>query len=61
MNKNKEPTILDCVEDIFKPFLNDRGEIEISENINPIFVMFMTIVMGITNTFFIIIKRSYMS
>ena len=33
MNKNKEPTILDCVEDIFKPFLNDRGEIEISENL----------------------------
>ena len=56
MNKNKEPTILDCVEDIFKPFLNDRGEIEISENINPIFVMFMTIFMGITNTFLLVLK-----
>ena len=61
MIKNKEPTILVCVEDIFIPFLNDRGEIEISENINPIFVMFMTIFMGITNTFFISIKRFYMS
>ena len=61
MTKNNKPTILDCVEDIFIPFLNNRGEIEISENINPIFVMFMTIFMGITNTFFISIKRSYMS
>ena len=51
MNKNNKPTILDCVEDIFKPFLNDRGEIEISENIDLIFVMFMTIFMEITNTF----------
>ena len=33
MTKNNKPTILNCVEDIFKPFLNDRGEIEISENI----------------------------
>ena len=33
MIKNKEPTILVCVEDIFIPFLNDRGEIEISENL----------------------------
>ena len=56
MTKNKKPTTLDCVEDIFIPFLNDKGEIEISENINPIFVMFMTIFMGITNTFLLVLK-----
>ena len=56
MTKNNKPTILDCVEDIFIPFLNNRGEIEISENINPIFVMFMTIFMGITNTFLLVLK-----
>ena len=56
MSKKKKPTILDCVEDIFIPFLNDRGEIEISENIDPIFVMFMVIFMGITNTFLLVLK-----
>ena len=43
MTKNKKPTILDCVDDVFKPFVNKDGEIEISENIDPILVMFMTI------------------
>ena len=57
MNKNKKPTILNCVEDIFKPFVNKDGEIEISENINPAFVMFMTIIMGITNTFLLVLKE----
>ena len=31
--QNKQPTVLNCVDDIFKHFLNDKGEIEISENI----------------------------
>ena len=45
MTKNNKPTILDCVDDVFKSFVNNRGEIELSENINPAFVMFMTIFM----------------
>ena len=56
MNKNNESTTLNCVEDIFKPFFNEKCEIEISENINPIFVIFITIFMGITNTFLLVLK-----
>ena len=56
MKKNKNPTILNCVEDIFKPFVNKYGEIEISENIDPILVMFMTIFLGITSTFLLVLN-----
>ena len=56
MKKNNKPTILNCVEDIFKPFVNKYGEIEISENIDPILIMFMTIFMGITNTFLLVLN-----
>ena len=56
MSKNKQPTILDCVDDLFKPFLNGKDEIEISENINPILVMVMTIFLGIKNTFLLVLK-----
>lgn len=38
MKKNNKPTILDCVEQLFKPFENKYGEIEISENIKPSFI-----------------------
>ena len=34
MRKNKKPPNLDCIEDIFKPFVNDHDEVEISEIIN---------------------------
>ena len=56
MKKKKKPTILDCVEDVFKPFENDRGEVEISENINPSFVMFIVAILGIAKTFLLVIK-----
>ena len=56
MRKNKKPTILNCVDEVFKPFLNDKGEIEISENIDPILIMFMTIFLGITSTFLLVLK-----
>ena len=56
MKKNKQPTILDCVEDIFKPFVNKYGEVEISENINPSFVMFIVAILGIAKTFLLVIK-----
>ena len=38
MKKNNKHTILDCVEQLFKPFENKYGEIEISENIKPSFI-----------------------
>ena len=56
MTKKNKPTILFCVDDLFKGFLNEKGEIEISENIDPILVMFMTIFMGITNTFLLVLN-----
>ena len=56
MSKNKKPTILNCVEDLFKPFCNKHDEIEISENINPSFVMFIVAILGIAKTFILVIK-----
>lgn len=56
MVKNKPPTILNCVDDLFKPFLNHKGEIEISENIDPILIMVMTVFLGIKNTFLLVLK-----
>ena len=32
MRKTKTHTVLDCIEDLFKPFVNKKGEVEISEN-----------------------------
>ena len=57
MIKNNQPTILDCVEQVFKPFENDHGEVEISENINPSFVMFIVAILGIAKTFILVIKN----
>ena len=31
MIKNKTHTVLDCVKSIFKPFVNDKGQVKISE------------------------------
>ena len=55
MTKKKTHTVLDCVEDIFKPFVNDKGQVEISENINPVFVMFIVAMLGICKTFLLVI------
>ena len=52
MTKKKTHTVLDCVEDVFKPFVNKKGEVEISENINPVFIMFIVVMLGISKTFF---------
>ena len=52
MRKIKTHTVLDCIEDLFKPFVNKKGEVEISENINPVFVMFIVMILGISRTFF---------
>ena len=56
MRKNKKPPNLDCIEDIFKPFVNDHDEVEISEIINPSFVMFIDAILGIAKTFLLVIK-----
>ena len=55
MRKNKTNTIQDCVEDLFKPFENSNGEIEISENINPALVMFVVAILGISKTFLLVL------
>lgn len=57
MIKNKKPTILDCVEQIFKPFENKYGEIEISENINPSLVMFIVAILGISKVFLLVLTN----
>ena len=44
------------LKDIFKPFVNKYGEVEISENINPSFVMFIVAILGIAKTFLLVIK-----
>ena len=41
---------------VFKPFENKYGEVEISENINPSFVMFIVAILGIAKTFLLVIK-----
>ena len=55
MTKIKTHTVLDCIEDLFKPFVNNKGEVEISENINPIFIMFIVMILGISKTFLLVI------
>ena len=35
MTKNKPLIIVDCVDNLFKAFVNKNDEIENSENINP--------------------------
>ena len=44
------------LKDIFKPFVNKYGEVEISEIINPSFVMFIVAILGIAKTFLLVIK-----
>ena len=55
MNNKNTHLVLDCIEDLFKPFVNKDGEVEISENINPVFIMFIVVILGISKTFLLVI------
>lgn len=55
MNQINTDTIITSVEDIFKPFENKNGEIEISENVNPALVMFIVMILGLSKTFLLVL------
>lgn len=55
MTKIKPNTIIFNVEDIFKPFENKNGEIEISEDVIPTFVMFFVAILGLSLSFLLVL------
>ena len=57
MMKTKTNTVICSVEDIFKPFENKNGEIEISEEVIPTFVMFFVAILGLSLTFLLVLTN----
>ena len=57
MRTIKTDTIITSVEDIFKPFENKNGEIEISENVNPVLVMFIIMTLKLSKTFLLVLTN----
>ena len=56
-NINKTHTMLYCIEDIFKPLKNKNGENKISENVNPVLVMFILMTLRLSKTFLLVLTN----